>query len=320
MNFLNFEYILAICRAGTIRGAAEQLYISPQSLSEHLGKLEQELGAPLFLRTRPLKLTEAGESFVRCAEACMGARRTLEDELTALRRREEHSLVLGVPTGMTPPLMLQFLARFRVQAPATNVTLVELPTRTGVVTEIPSIVDAVMTETASLPQNLRGDIVASSDRFVVAVHRALLTRMLGKGATAQLERRAEAGELTQFSELQACPFVIKRMGTITRVNEERIFRAVGFRPYGAAETGDMDTTQRMVMLGEAAVFFPEPVARVTFRILAGEEGRNVVLLPVPAGEERWQIAVLRDRWRGEPEGLENLISSARSYYGELLGC
>ena len=45
MNFLNFEYVLAIGRMGTIRGAAEELYISPQALSEHLKKLEKELGA-----------------------------------------------------------------------------------------------------------------------------------------------------------------------------------------------------------------------------------------------------------------------------------
>jgi len=111
MNFLHFEYVLAILRAGTIRRAAEGLYISPQSLSEHLSRLEGELGAPLFYRTRPLTLTEAGESFVRCAESCMEARRVMEDELSALRRREASSLVIGVPTGMTPPLMLAFLKR-----------------------------------------------------------------------------------------------------------------------------------------------------------------------------------------------------------------
>jgi len=319
MNFLHFEYVLAILRAGTIRRAAEGLYISPQSLSEHLSRLEGELGAPLFYRTRPLTLTEAGESFVRCAESCMEARRVMEDELSALRRREASSLVIGVPTGMTPPLMLAFLKRFRAGAPTLNVTLSELSTRTGAITEIPATVDAVMTETAVIPQNMIGEIVASSERFVVAAQRSFLERVLGKEAAAALERRAEAGELTQLAELRDCPFVVKRAGTVIRVNEERLFRAAGFTPRGAAETGDMDMTLRMVMLGEAAVFFPEPVARVGFRILAGEEGRDVLLLPVPALGERWQIAVLRDRWRGKPEFLDTLIASARAWYGELLG-
>ena len=68
MNFLNFEYMLTIARVGTIRGAAEALYISPQALSEHLKKLELEIGTPLFQRTKPLTLTEAGRQFLICAE------------------------------------------------------------------------------------------------------------------------------------------------------------------------------------------------------------------------------------------------------------
>ena len=75
VNFLNFEYVLTIHKAGTIRAAADELYISPQALSEHLGKLERELGTPLFHRTTPRTLTEAGEEFLSCAEACLEARR-----------------------------------------------------------------------------------------------------------------------------------------------------------------------------------------------------------------------------------------------------
>lgn len=103
VNFLNFEYVLTIHKAGTIRAAADELYISPQALSEHLGKLERELGTPLFHRTKPLTLTEAGEEFLSCAEACLEARRRLDTKLSSIAQRDNQRIALGVPTGMPPP-------------------------------------------------------------------------------------------------------------------------------------------------------------------------------------------------------------------------
>lgn len=114
VNFLNFEYVLTIHKAGTIRAAADELYISPQALSEHLGKLERELGTPLFHRTKPLTLTEAGEEFLSCAEACLEARRRLDTKLSSIAQRDNQRIALGVPTGMPPPLLLSFLDYFQV--------------------------------------------------------------------------------------------------------------------------------------------------------------------------------------------------------------
>ena len=44
MNFLSCEYFVAIYRAGSIRKAAGELFITQQALSGQLNKLERELG------------------------------------------------------------------------------------------------------------------------------------------------------------------------------------------------------------------------------------------------------------------------------------
>lgn len=63
MNFLALEYFLEIERAGSFSAAARKLFVSQQSLSESIQKLEQEVGTTLFVRKRPLVLTEAGFRF-----------------------------------------------------------------------------------------------------------------------------------------------------------------------------------------------------------------------------------------------------------------
>ncbi len=50
MNFRNLQYFLAAAEEKNFTHAARRLYISQQSLSGHVAKLEEELGVPLFER------------------------------------------------------------------------------------------------------------------------------------------------------------------------------------------------------------------------------------------------------------------------------
>ena len=292
MNFLNFEYIQAIHRAGTIRGAADALYVSPQALSEHLGKLEKELGAPLFHRTKPLTLTEAGELFLACAHTCLEARERLEAELAAISQKNDNHISIGVPTGMPPPMLLPFLNYFRHAHPELAVTITELATHTGALRSIPGHIDVMFGEFRQDDDRLRYFSVLTSTRFVVALHRELLYASLGRQDAAVIERRVRAGEMSGLADFQRCPFVLKRTGSIVRDNEDRLFQAADFVPRGIMETGDMELTVRMVLLKEAAVYFPEPVAKANFSLpTAFEKDNSILLCPVKADNEQWDLSI-----------------------------
>ena len=57
------------------RAAAKQVFLSPAAFSDRIRRLEEQLGAPLFVRsTRKVVLTETGERLLP------QARRMLEDE------------------------------------------------------------------------------------------------------------------------------------------------------------------------------------------------------------------------------------------------
>lgn len=64
------SYFLALSRAENIGKAATQLHISRQGLSKSIAALEQEVGVPLFKRTRRgVSLTQAGELLKECLDA-----------------------------------------------------------------------------------------------------------------------------------------------------------------------------------------------------------------------------------------------------------
>lgn len=65
-HLLPLQYIDRIVRAGSIRGAAEYLAISPSALNRRVLSLEDELGAPIFERLPSgVRLSTAGEVFYR---------------------------------------------------------------------------------------------------------------------------------------------------------------------------------------------------------------------------------------------------------------
>lgn len=60
MNFLHLKYFLLVAEELNITRAAERLYISQQSLSNHISNMEKELDVKLFTRSPKLSLTYAG--------------------------------------------------------------------------------------------------------------------------------------------------------------------------------------------------------------------------------------------------------------------
>ncbi|MDF2562235.1 MAG: chromosome replication initiation inhibitor protein [Microbacterium sp.] len=59
--------VAAIVDEGTLDAASRRLQITPSAVSQRLKTLEQQLGRILVVRTKPAKLTEAGEAVVRLA-------------------------------------------------------------------------------------------------------------------------------------------------------------------------------------------------------------------------------------------------------------
>src|SRR5258707_8848398 len=70
MQFSALRYFLETARLGSIRRAAEKLYVAPSAVSRQIALLERNFGAPLFERhVAGVRLTQAGEGFAQQAHA-----------------------------------------------------------------------------------------------------------------------------------------------------------------------------------------------------------------------------------------------------------
>ena len=81
MEFKQLEMFVTLAEERSVQRAAERVFRTQPAVSMAIGKLEEEAGRPLFIRSRrePFHLTEAGEVLYRYAKRLL----ELRDEAVA---------------------------------------------------------------------------------------------------------------------------------------------------------------------------------------------------------------------------------------------
>lgn len=105
MNFNHLEYAVAVAKAGSIRKASQNLYMSQPYLSGMIKGLEDELGYRIFNRTAAgVTLTNEGEDFLRCAKVILLELRKLKDV-----NKDQDGRALNLSTYYATYIMDRFL-------------------------------------------------------------------------------------------------------------------------------------------------------------------------------------------------------------------
>ena len=84
MDFSLLKSFIAVADEKSFSTAAKHLFISQQSLSKQIAKLEEELDTPLFVRSRPLVLTQDGKQFLQTAKQILQLKQQYEESSSAL--------------------------------------------------------------------------------------------------------------------------------------------------------------------------------------------------------------------------------------------
>ena len=96
MNFQNLDYFVATATVRSFTNAADRLYITQQTLSGQIAALEKEIGHRLFIRSKPLQLTEAGKIVFNYATGLLRDYRKMQSSLALLNNEGESTITIGV--------------------------------------------------------------------------------------------------------------------------------------------------------------------------------------------------------------------------------
>ncbi|MDX8045559.1 LysR family transcriptional regulator [Gracilibacillus sp. S3-1-1] len=117
MKIEDYQLLVALKQAGTIRGAAEKLLISQPALSQRLKQVEQHWEETLFIRShKKLALTPSGEMIIDFAEKTIKEEKELRERVESMSKEISGTLSLGVSSVvgqyMLPDLLQTYITRY----------------------------------------------------------------------------------------------------------------------------------------------------------------------------------------------------------------
>lgn len=126
MNIRSFQYFITISEKPTLSAAAESLYISQPALSQQIRKIEEEVGAELFIRKgHSMSLTPAGEAFLLCSQRILQFYEAMLREVKMLSVTEKDTVHMGISPFYSQHYLPKILPPFLQQHSQINVDIVE---------------------------------------------------------------------------------------------------------------------------------------------------------------------------------------------------
>ena len=130
MELKYIHYLQAIAARKSISAAARVLYVSQPTLSQCLKKYEEELGYPIFSRTKQgLIPTREGQIFLDTATRMQSLERSMRNRLEDESQSISGTVVFGLSSNRAPFLLPLVLPEFHRRYPQIQVRIVEGRTR-----------------------------------------------------------------------------------------------------------------------------------------------------------------------------------------------
>ena len=124
IEFRHLRTIKAIHEAGGLARAADQLNITQSALSHQVKGLEDQAGVELFVRrSKPLKLSAAGERLLRAAERILPEISALEAEFAGLVSGKSGRLHIAIECHACFEWLFPVLEQFRKAWPEVDVDI-----------------------------------------------------------------------------------------------------------------------------------------------------------------------------------------------------
>lgn len=249
MNFLTMEYFLMVAAKRNITKSAEELHITQQTLSAHIAALEKELACQLFIRSNPIRLTLAGEVFLRYATTIHGNYQAMWNEFNDLTNNQRGKLLVGVNFTRSHAIMPDCIAAFQSVYPHIEVRLLEGANDSLQKSLMNKDIDLAI---ARFPESLPGMVTHNfyDDEIILLVPVGLLSEEL-------LRSDSLIDNLSSFS---ACPFVLGSPNDIAGHLGRSLLDNAGFQPVIKAQSSNMETLLALCLKGIGACFCSKSLA------------------------------------------------------------
>ena len=291
MNFLHLKYFLMVAEEMNITRAAERLYISQQSLSNHIGNLEKELEVKLFTRSPKLSMTYAGELFVETATQILDLQSQYLSKVGDINRQYMGVLRVGISYTCGLTLLPDVLPRFRDEFPMVEFSLFEGNSSQLEDELTHGRVDLIVCFQPIIMEDVEVHPL-TEDRLILVVPRGFTDQIFGEQADEIRKKYQEYG--ADISAFHQMPFVLLKRGNRVRSIVDQYLSRNFFKPKIILETENTVTTLAMAKANMGIVICPELFLRDIH--VPGAQVQELDLFPLIAPPTCLVAGYRRDRY------------------------
>lgn len=286
--------------AGTYSGAAAVLGYTQPAVTQQMKALERTVGSPLFVRVgRRMRLTEAGETLARHAEAILTSLSVAEEQVTAITRlRTGRVRVCAFPSA-NATVVPEALARLAADHPGIRVQLLEDEPPDSLERLARGACDITLAFTyPGLRESVPDEVVE------IPLLEDQLTVLMPVGHPLARRRAVRLADLAEERWIAGCPRC--------RTNFLHECAELGFAPDIAYTTDDGLVVQSLVAEGLGVAMMPGLV--LSFLRLDRVAGRALE----PAVRRRISAYVLREHLRVPATAL--VVDTIKTVAQRRVGC
>lgn len=253
MNFLNLEYFLTAAEELNFTKAAKKLFISQQSLSSHISKLENDLGVELFNRTVPLTLTPAGKSLVKNAVRILDLKEQSVKELADIKDFKRGDLFIGASHTRGRAFLPEILPYYNERFPNINLHLLEGNSKELDAALLKGDVDLII---GMLPFNVENvEIVPlCNEEVLMVVPDNILVKYFPNN---YMEVKQKLEKDMDITVLKDCPFLMVNAKNRVRIIADEMFNEKEIKPNIILETESIETVLALSVKGMGITFYPK---------------------------------------------------------------
>lgn len=294
MNFLHLKYFLLVAEELNITRAAERLYISQQSLSNHISNMERELDVKLFTRSPKLSLTYAGDLLVETATQILDLHSQYLAKVGDINRHYMGVLRLGISHTCGLALLPEVLPKFQAEFPMVEFSLFE-GNSTHLEDELShGRVDLIVCFQPIMMEGVEVVPLTEED-LILVVPRSFTDQIFGDRADEMRRQYASGADIDAFQHM---PFILIKRGNRTRSIVDQFFSRHFFKPKLILETENTITTLAMAEAGVGITICPELFVKTIHVTAARSSTDKLDFFPLndPSTISRLVVGYRRDRY------------------------
>lgn len=252
MNFLNLQYFLAAAEELNFTQAANRLYISQQSLSNHISKLEKELGLPLFDRQPPMTLTPAGLILLKNARNMLSLKQKTENEIKDLNDFYNSEITIGISRERGAVMLPVLLTKFHKAFPHVRLHLVEGTSQVIEEALYKGKVDFTISFTLNDPVNISSEVLRK-ERTMIIVPNCIMKEYF---PDTEKILCSENGYYS-LALFRDCPFITVSTSTWLGAIFDNCCKELGLTPHIILETDMVRTMISLCIEGMGVIICPD---------------------------------------------------------------